>query len=218
MSDSDDDPERRTDPRFDEWPIDSPEEDHDVSVGSRWIGMPAAGGGTAAAAGYVFDPEDEVVYEGEIDEDAERVRILERSESQPEGDESLGDWMRRIGAEDEWSSLSDYGSEQLADRPLEATFQEQNTTVDQDYAFFGSYSFPGDDGREHTVEREFTIEDADADRPTVTVDERHFVDVSGDDKDAEMLDTRTETFSVADVHDERTFEEVCREWHRSHPP
>ena len=214
MSGSGNDPDarERTDPRYDEWPVNSPE-DHDVSVSPKWVGVTAGGG---ANAGFVFDPEDEVVYESEIDEEAERITVIQRSESQPEGDESLGDWMLRMGAEDEWSSLSEYGSEQLRGRRVESSFQEKNTTVDEDYAFFGSYSFPGDDGREHIVEREFTIADADARPTTVTVDERHMVDVPNGE--ADVLDSRTETFAVEGTDDERTFEEICREWHEAHPP
>ncbi|ESP86960.1 hypothetical protein [Candidatus Halobonum tyrrellensis] len=213
MSRSGDDPNEETDARFDQWPVDAPDDDRNVSVESRWIGM--AGGG-AGGTGYVFDPDDEVVYEGELDEDAERVTLLRRSETQPEGDESLGEWMRRVGGDDEWSSLSAYGRGELDDRPVESTFQEKNTTPDQDYAFFGSYTFPGDDGREHTVEREFVVDDADVARPTVTVEERRLVDAG--DGEADVLDSRTESFPVGPDHDERSLETVCREWHESHPP
>lgn len=214
----DEDAARRTSPEFDEWPVDAPDDDHDVSAGSRWIGTTGVDGG----ASYVYDPDDDVVYEGEVDEDAERITVLGRSETQPEGSESLGDWMRRVGDEDEWSSLSDYASDELRDRPLESTFQEKNTTPDTDYAFFASYSFPGDDGHEHTVEREFTLDDADADRPAVTVEERHLVRHDGaDDHDAEILDTRTETFAVdfdRAPDEETAVEETCRAWHDEQVP
>jgi|GEM_PF-1801879 len=228
MSDPDRDaePERATDPRFDDWPVRRYDEDLTVEretpadAGDRqlddveWVGATVAGTGGAA---YVYAPESETVHRGRYDPDADRVVVEDEGRAVGE-DETLGDHLVDIGDDHDWGWLSSFAREHM-DTPdhdpddstgghllppgfdYEATeFQQRNLVddADEDAAFFGSHTFADDTDRVHVLEREFavTADEAD-DRADVHVEERYLVAAAPREEDRA---------GDADIVDEREYD------------
>lgn len=141
MSDleSDADPERRTDPRFDAWPVERNDAFADVPVERatprgrgettgdvpdvdreddgpdevRWLGF--AGRGGYAYGPFLYDSEDAAVYRGDLDHDEDRIVLDEDSRRDVGDDRSLGEHLEAIGEEHGWTWLSSFAREHLED-------------------------------------------------------------------------------------------------------
>jgi len=142
-------PEARTDPRHDAWPVGGGEayadwpveratpgdddaaeaiaEEYAENSDMEWLGF--TGGGRVGSA-YLYAPAESTIYEGEINEENKRVILREHSRREVESEDSLGEHIRAIGEEHGWSWLATFGREHLEDdeRPEWAsTLELQNT-------------------------------------------------------------------------------------------
>lgn len=128
-------PERRPDPRFDDWPVTgydayqdwqaqraTPRDEdgtlHDLAdeAGDEslsWIGV--AGAGSQGGTPMIYATGESAVYEGEFDEEDARIVIREERKEDVESDESLGEHIEEIGEDHGWHWLSSFAREHLED-------------------------------------------------------------------------------------------------------
>ena len=188
MADPERDPEseRRTDPRYDNWPteeydewtnwpveratprdedgtLDELAEETDAEPDYQWVGMSGTGAGTA----YVYDGTS--IYEADIDREDERVRL--RGAARTDDDSrSLGEHIEEIGEEHGWSWLSSFAREHLKDdeRPVRATggielrdseFGRRGVaeSAAYDLSFTGRHTFADESGQVHILDRQFDV-------------------------------------------------------------
>lgn len=145
--DHDTEPERRTDPRFDNWPVERgqgyedqaserPESRDEGSTRERlaetsahegdleWIGI--AGTGAQGGTPYIYDHGDPGIYEGEFDVEESRVVIREESRREADSQDSLGEHIEAIGEDHGWSWLSGFAREYLEDDRHEELTEEDS--------------------------------------------------------------------------------------------
>lgn len=128
--DSDAEAERRTDPRFDAWPVEraTPRgggeplgevpETHRERRGPedvKWLGF--AGRGSSVYGPFLYDAEGSAVYEGDVDHEADRIVLDEESRRDVDDDRSLGEHLEAVGDEHGWTWLSSFAREHLEDDP-----------------------------------------------------------------------------------------------------
>ena len=213
--------ERRTDPKYDNWPIegydnytewdvqretpadrdalDDVADEYEAELdeedrGVEWIGLSGRGGP------LLYEPYGPALYEGEIDEENERVILRKANREELDEDESLGRRIEEHGEKHDWEWLSPFAREHLegdgeraegrpetigpADSPEELSlrdseFQQRNLLEEEeaDVGFFGSHTLVNDDGWVHVVERQFDVDadDVTAGEVTVEIDEEFIV-------------------------------------------
>jgi len=156
--DRDAESESRTDPRFDNWPIDRydayaswPVEratpgDHDAAEdvaaeyakeedveGLEWIGFTS--GGAPAGGPYLYQSKESAIYRGDIDDENKRVILRERDRRDVESEDSLAEHIEEIGEEHGWSWLSSFAREFVEDdtHPEQSTgeFEHRDTEFSQ---------------------------------------------------------------------------------------
>jgi len=189
MSDPDTDaePERATDPRFDDWPVRryeayeqwpveraTPGRESEPVEDVRWIGFLGSGAGDGP---LLYDPGEGTIHAGRIDEDRERIVVDDQTERRQVDAESIGDHLVDVGEDHDWTWLSSFARDHLdtpAHDPDDPTtghrlppgfdhehteFQRRNLTpsADEDAAFHGSHTFADDTERVHILEREFVV-------------------------------------------------------------
>lgn len=208
--DHDAEPERRTDPRFDAWPIeqydaytrwpveratpDEGEARRDDSL--EWVGVFHSG---ETPSPYLYDPEERTLVEGRVDEERERV-VVEDDHDRRELDEeeSLGEHLEDIGEDHGWTWLSSFAREYLEDDESvdrsrwptyqHSSFDRKNLLEDSapDLAFVGSHTFEDDRERTYVLEREFdAFLESEGARITVREDVR---EATGEKRDRQAGD------------------------------
>lgn len=212
---------------YDEYAI---RHDDDTQYNFEWLGL---GYGAGYRTARVFEPDTERVYEGEIDDEEQHIRLDEDEAHELDEDETIGDYIARVGNDLGWAWLSEFAHDNLETTGhdasmdvIDATFDRRNVADDADFdaGFFGSYTYRDDDGHVHTLEREFDVY-TDEDQPVVSVEE---VFLSAIEPDAESragdaaVEARTSREIPCDVGPNQTedlaaIDEFCREWHQSHP-
>lgn len=248
------DTESDSDIRFDNWPIEGRERYADWDVqratprdegGTReeiaeeyeaeladeeleWIGFVGQPG---VGDPLLYAPRESALYEGELDNEEERVLLRESSRREVE-DESLGEHIEEFGEEHGWHWLSSFAREYLEDDEYEepsfehrgSEFQQRNVAPSDQYdlAFYGSHTFDDESGQVHTVDRFFNVYlDDDSTVGTVEVDEEYLIaEPPEEDRrkgDAELVDERTRDIDVdVDVEEpggEGRLAERLEEWH-----
>lgn len=202
----------------------------------EWIGLGASSG---AGAPRVYDPENDTIFEARFDEDEEEVHVDESETRQLEDDETIGDYVAEVGDDLGWTWLSGFAHDHLETTGhdahmdvIDATFDRRNVATDADYdvGFLGSFTYRDDDGRVHTLEREFDVYTDEAyrtqaDQPVAVVEERY---LTAQDPNAEsragdaVMDAKTRREIAVDADPDTgaelaTIDEFCREWHEAHP-
>lgn len=199
--DNDTEPERSTDPRFDNWPIEQYEAYSDYTVeraspadtdevmeqggDTRWLGF--IGTGLEGGVPVIYEPRDGTIHGAELDEEGERVVLREETvDRELETEDEIRDHIEELGEEREWQWLSPYARRILTvdeeergyhagELDLEhSTFTQKNVAPDDpaDLAFDGSHTFRDDEDRVSIVEREFDVfVPGDDDVVTVDVDD-----------------------------------------------
>lgn len=256
------DPDRNatsaSDLRFDNWPVQGRDEYADWDVqratprdegGTReeiaeeyeaemadeeleWIGYVGQPG---VGDPYLYAPHESALYEGELDEDEERVILRESSRRDVE-EESLGEHIEEFGEEHGWHWLSSFAREYLEGDDHERSsfehrnseFQQRNVAPDDPYdlAFYGSHTFDDASGRVHTLDRFFDVysDDERSEGIRVEVDEEYLIaeDPQAESRagDAELVDeNERETAVDVDVEEpagEGRLAERLEEWHEEH--
>ncbi|WP_459191447.1 hypothetical protein [Halosimplex sp. J119] len=203
--DHDAEPEPKTDPRFDNWPVrrydayddltverETPgEEGREQLEDVEWVGVSGGAGGNAV----LYEPQQDTVHQGRYDPDENRV-VVGDDERRVDEEESLGDHLVDIGEEHEWNWLSSFAQDHLetpehdGDHPTSGhllppgfdheytEFQQRNVaaSADVDAAFWGSHTFADETDRVHVLEREFGVRGDDVgDEVAVHVEERYLV-------------------------------------------
>lgn len=140
--DSDTEPERRTDPRFDDWPVKRddafanvpvehatprgdgerhggvPEDPEDGTADEvEWIGFAGLGG--TISGPYLYDAEESAIYEGEHDAENDRLVLREETRREVDDDRSLGEHIEAIGEDHGWTWLSSFARTYLEDGDAE---------------------------------------------------------------------------------------------------
>lgn len=226
-------PQPRPDDPYDEYPfVHQGEEREDL----EWIGV---GNGTEFGTPVVYEPETHSVYEAEFDPDEERVNVDESEDRQLEEDESIGGYVAEVGDDLGWNWLSEFAHDHLENTGhdahldvIDATFERRNVaeTADHDLGFYGDFTYRDDDGRVHTLERQFDVFTDEAhrteiDQPVAVVRETYLTaEEPGTERragDAEM-EGQTRRELPVDVDPDTgaelaTIDEFCREWHEAHP-
>lgn len=202
----------------------------------EWVGI---GANSGAGAPRVYDPKNDTVFGGTVDEDEERVRVDESEKRELADDETVGDYVAEVGDDLGWTWLSDFAHGHLETTGhdahmdvIDATFDRRNLPSDVEYelGFFGSFTYRDEDGRVHTLEREFDVytdesHRTEANQPVAVVEERY---LTAREPDAESragdadLEERTSREIAVDVDPDTgselaTIDEFCREWHEAHP-
>ena len=139
MPDPERDPahERRTNPRYDDWPVERYESYADWPVERatpreeggtidevaeeyqeerddvEWIGF--ADTGTQGVTPYLMGAGGSTIYAGEIDEAEERIVLREEGSREVESEESIGETIEEIGDEHGWTWLSSFAQTHLQD-------------------------------------------------------------------------------------------------------
>ena len=256
------DPTRNTDSesdkRFDNWPVQGHERYADWDVqrstprdegGTReqiaeeyeaeradeeleWIGYVGQPG---AGDSFLYAPHESALYEGELDDEEERVILREASRREVEED-SLGEHIEEFGEEHGWHWLSSFAREYLEDddhgqssfEHRDSEFQQRNVAPDDPYdmAFYGSHTFDDASGRVHTLDRFFNVylDDDGSDVTTVEVDEEYLIAEAPDEGrragDADRVDENTRELDVDVDTDEFGGEgelaERLEQWHEEH--
>jgi len=102
MSDPDPADDRRY--QFDTWPVGR----EDESYGYQYLG-------TRNSLPIVYDPDNHSVMEGRIEEARERIFPDRDTEEEIHHEDSLGEYLERVGDEHGWESLSEFAREHLED-------------------------------------------------------------------------------------------------------
>ncbi|WP_225333286.1 hypothetical protein [Halomicrobium urmianum] len=199
----------------------------------EWIGV---GGGAGFGNPRVYDPDDHAVYRAEVDEDAGHATVDEAERRDLDENETLGDAVAEFGEEHGWTWLSDFAHDHMdtSDHPgtnvIDREFQRRNLaeSADADVGFFGSYTYRDDDGRVHTLEREFEVHTDESRRtqtgqPVAVVEEAYLTAEEPNEEsragDAE-LESRTRREVPVDVDPDAGVAEIaafCEEWHEANP-
>jgi len=223
--DTDTEPERRTDPRFDDWPVerndafaDVPveratprEDDADDTEALEWIGFAGLGG--TAPGPYVYDAEESAIYEGEHDDD--RLVLREDSRRDVEDEQSLGEHIEEIGADHGWTWLSSFAREYLEDDEerdgpgtapglelRDSEFGRRNLPDSSsiDLGLFGSHTLADESGQVRVVDRYFAVDDVERDPVAVDVEEEFLAaEAPAEDRregDAELVEERQYGFEL----------------------
>lgn len=202
----------------------------------EWIGLGARSG---AGAPRVYDPKNDTVFGARFDEDHEQVHVDESEKRQLEDDETIGDYVAEVADDIGWNWLSEFAHDQLETTGhdahmdvIDATFDRRNVAADADYdvGFFGSFTYRDDDGRIHTLEREFDVYTDEAHRsqanqPVAVIDETYLTATEpNEDRRAgdAAVESQTRREIPVDVDPDTgaelaTIDEFCREWHEAHP-
>lgn len=156
MPDPDRDPEqeRRTNPRYDNWPVERydayaewpveratprdeggtlkevAEEYQEERDGgdAEWIGFVDTG--TQGVTPYLLGAGGSTIYEGEIDEAEERIVLREEKAQEVESEDSLGERIEEIGQEHGWTWLSSFARTHLQDDEDEDTLTEADAGLE----------------------------------------------------------------------------------------
>lgn len=202
----------------------------------EWIGL---GTNSGAGAPRVYDPKKDTVFGGSFDEEEGQVHVDESERRPLDDDETLGEYIAEVGDDHGWAWLSEFAHEHLETTGhdahmdvIDATFDRENVANDADYdvGFFGSFTYRDDDGRVHTLEREFEVYTdesyrTEADQPVAVVEER-FLTANGPEAESRVGDAELEQKNrreiAVDVDPDTgaelaTIDEFCREWHEAHP-
>lgn len=202
----------------------------------EWIGFSRSSG---TRSPRVYDPENDAVYEGTFDEDEKRVSVDEGDRRDLDDEETVGDYVAEVGDDLGWHWLSAFAHDHLETTGheahldvIDATFDRRNVAAEADYdlGFVGTFTYRDDDGRVHTLERQFDVytdesRRTQADQPVAVVEERYLTatDPEAESRagDAEMEGrSRREVAVDADPDtgaELATIDEFCREWHEAHP-
>lgn len=252
---SDRDPVAESDIRFDDWPVAGRGEyaDWDVERATprqqggtteglageneaeltgedvEWIGF---AGDRGSGRPLLYSPREYALYEGELDEEDERV-LLREANRRDVDEGSLGERIEEIGEEHGWAWLSSFARDHLdgdeADRPdferRDTEFHRRNVaeTDPYDLAFFGSHTFADESGRIHSIERFFDVylDDGASDLTRVEVKEEYLVAEEPTEErragDAEMIaENEREIDMDVDAEEfggERVLATPLEEWH-----
>lgn len=200
----------------------------------EWVGVaPGANYGVPQA----YDPEEQAVYKGEVDEEAEHIRIDEEGKRHLDEDETLGDHVESMAEEHGWTWLSEFAHDHLETTEHEAglhvihsEFNKRNVSDDADYdlGYFGSFTFRDDDGRVHTLERQFNVYHDDGDRtgtgqPRAVLKETLLTAEAPDEErragDAELdaEDSREVRLDIEPGAGDAAIQTAVKEWHEAHP-
>jgi hypothetical protein len=263
MSDPDRDakPEARANPGYDnpadrygaytEWPVeratpadedamDAVADEYERELESEdleWLGF--TGGGSAGAAPYLYDPQRAAVYEGEIDEENERVILRDADRHELDSERSLGEQIEEFGEEHDWEWLSSFAREHLEDDGdrgagptdesatgpgelalRDSEFNERNVaaTDSQDLSYFGSHTLVDESGTVHVLEREFDVYADDTQREQradVRIDEDFLVaEPPAEERregDADLIAERERQLTVEVDRDEFGWENLLEE-------
>ena len=90
----------RTEPNYDVWPVANDQE-------TEYLGLVDGG------APMLYEPSTNMVYEGDIDRENERIVPREDTERELEPGETLGEVLESIGEKTGWDSLSSFADEHL---------------------------------------------------------------------------------------------------------
>ena len=222
--------------------IDHPYEEYEIvrerekTDDVRWIGI---GEGSSMAAPWMYDENEGAMYPGEVDDEERIVRVNENERRDLDENETLGDRVAEIGDDHGWHWLSEFAHENLETTDhdahmdvIDAKFDRRNVADDADYdvGFFGSFTYRDDDGRVHTLEREFQVFTDEAhrtetDMPVAVVEETYLTaeepmaDRRAGDAELENQTSRELPIEIdPDAADELVaIHEFCEEWHESHP-
>lgn len=263
MSDPDRDaePELQTNPRYDSWPVERYDAYADWPVeratprdeggtleevaeeyqerddeDAEWLGF--VGDGAEVAGPYVYTPGGSAIYEGDIDEDDERIVLRDESRREVESEESLGEHIEEIGDEHGWRWLSSFAREYLEDDEdasaesvdalelRDSEFDRRNLTgsASYDLGFFGSHTLVDASGRVYVIERRFNVNAAETNRTAVEVEESCLAAEEAAEKrragDAELVEKRQHGFDIeadTDAGDwEAEVEAYLKKWHAAH--
>lgn len=245
--DRDTEPELQTDPRFDnwpaeyydaysDWPVEREVPDEDTvkreEIDADWVGY-AGKWSVAASEPLFYDHDRNVVMEGEIDEENERIVVREDHERRDVGDASLGERIEEFSEEHGWTWLASFAREHLegegdvetVPEPEHSEFNRRNLldSAEQDLSYVASHTFRDAGDTVFTLERDFDVylDDGDADSARVTVDEEVLVaerpraeERAGD---ADILQENEYGFEVTvdpeDPTPEATVEGELKDWH-----
>jgi hypothetical protein len=179
--DHDAEPERRTDPRYDHWPVERYDAYSNLPVergtpreegGTReelaeeyleerddyeWVGFAGTGGNDAQP--YVYDPQGSAVYAGEVDDLNERVVLREASERAVDDEESLGEHIEEIGEEHDWQWLSSFAREYLEDEDHAEAVSGDRTVLELDESTFQERAVPADSAADAAFQGSHTMRD-----------------------------------------------------------
>lgn len=218
--DHDAEPERRTDPRYDTWPVERSgayeqwpveratpgETDPTGDPDLEWVGIFSPEG--EAEKPYLYDPDQRTLVEGQVDEENERIVVHEASGRETESTDTLGEHLEAFGERHGLTGLAKFARENLDtgdDRSSgltydHSTFDRKNLVEDNepDLAFVGSHTFADERGRTYVLEREF-------DAFLATGTDRATVEVREDARQAEG-EKRNRQAGPAELTDQRTFE------------
>ncbi len=223
-------------------PIDHPYEEYEIVRESertddvRWIGI---GEGSSMAAPWMYDENEGAVYPGEVDDEEEVVRVNEEERRELDEDETLGDHLVELGDEHGWTWLSEFAHENMETTDHDAhldvvdvEFDRRNVAdgAEYDLGFFGSFTYRDDDGRVHTLERQFDVytdesRRTETDRPVAVVEETYLTAKEPQEQrragDAEREGQTSRELPIdvdPDAVDERAaIQERVEEWHEAHP-
>ncbi len=201
--------------------------------GYEWIGVT---GGAGYGTPRVYDPQSRVIYEGDFDEDEEHVQVVETDLRELGDDDTLGDHVAAVGEEHGWTWLSEFAHEHMdtSDHPgtnvIDREFERRNLLddADADLGFFGSYTYRDDDGRVHTLEREFEVYTDESRRTQagqpVAVVEESFLTAEAPDEERRAGDAELESQTRREIPvgvdpdaGDAEIEAFCEEWHEANP-
>lgn len=238
MSENPSDKDRDEAIKYDNWPVEG-RSDRDV----RWIGMAGVGAGQGAPA--LYEPRNDIIYEGNIDKENKRLVPDPETERQVSPNETIGDVLQDIADSRGWQSLSNFAAEHMgADIDeddheshtdheqvfADSRFQQRNVAASADHqlGFFGSVTYEGEDGV-YTLEHEFHVytepDQRENGMPTAEIEERRLhtetVDEARQGGDAELVDKDHHEI-VLDIDPELTgrmekeaIDVYCQEWHEN---
>lgn len=224
-------------PKYDNWPIEGKSQ-REV----KWLGLI---GGSQGGAPALYEPHNNAIYQGHIDETNERIVPNPETERRMSSNETIGEVLQEIADSHGWQSLSNFAAEHMGvdideddhkieidqQRVFEGTkFQQRNVAASADHqlGFFGSVTYEGEDGV-HTIEHEFHVytkaEGRENGKPTAEIEVDHLLTESVEEAmqgdEAELIN-KDHSDIVIDIdpgltgrREEGAIEEYCLEWHEN---
>lgn len=223
---------------YDTWPVEGKSEQE-----TEWLGF--IGGPHGSGAPALYEPHDDVVYQGNIDEENERIVPNPETERRVSSNETIGDVLQDIADSHGWQSLSSFAAEHIGvdideddseirtDQErvfVDMTFHQRNVAASAAHqlGFFGSVTFESNDDV-RTIKHEFHVYTEDSQRengkPTAEVKETELLTETVDEAmqggDAELVGEDHHEL-VIDIDPELSewmnhekIEDYCREWHEN---
>jgi hypothetical protein len=223
---------------YDNWPVEGKS-----NRNTEWLGF--VGGPHGPGAPALYEPHNDIVYQGNIDEENERIVPNPETERRVSSNETIGEVLRDIADSHGWQSLSSFAAEHMGvdidednseirtDRErafADATFHQRNVApaADHQLGFFGSVTDERSDGV-HTIEHEFHVYTEKVRRengkPTAEVKETQLltdtIEGAMQGGDAELIEENHHELVInidpelAERVEQEKIEEYCRKWHES---